>query len=369
MKILKKLFAFTLCFALLATASLSAAAEAVTTVTFGFDTVEEQDFVEVHLNLQEKNSMIGALMMQFDYDDTYLEIVPIVNPSNPKNLFFDCPYNYDEHGVIYASNEKNMKFALVTSKGIQTDGLFLTIRFRVIRDIPAGQLVAISGEFLQTTTNNNSEAIYKSQQILSGGVMGTDYVPDNNRYTNERTGIEAITSGDDAINNGDFITRFHGTDGREVDYDIGFVDGEEALQPEEDVTVRLPLPENFDPQKVQVFHEDDKGNKTEMNIIVREGTIVLETDGFSRYTVVDPSKQAGEYVEAPELSYGDVDGSGNIDAKDALVVLKAAVKKITPDADQRKAAKVNKDDKIDAKDALEILKYAVKKIDKFSVEA
>ncbi len=367
MKIFKKLLALALCFALLATVSLSAAAAGVTAVTLAFDTVEEQDFVEVHLNLKEKNSMIGAFQAQFDYDDTYLEIVPLVNPSNPKNLFFDCPYNYEEHRVQYASNEKNMKFALATAEGIQNDGLFITIRFRVIRDIPAGQLAEISGA-IEVITDRDSNK-YQSAQILSGGVMGTDYAPENNHYTNERTGIEAITGGDDAINNGDFVTRFHGTNGREVDYDIGFVDGEEALQPEEDVTVRLPLPENFDPKKVQVFHEDDKGNKTEMNIIVREGTIVLETDGFSRYTVVDPTKQAGKYVEAPELSYGDVDGSGNIDAKDALVVLKAAVKKITPDADQRKAAKVNKDDKIDAKDALEILKYAVKKINKFPVEA
>ncbi len=367
MKTLKKLLAFAVCFALLATVSFSALAQQATTVTLAFDTVEEQDFVEVHLNLKEKNSMIGAFQAQFDYDETYLEIVPLVSPSNPKNLFFECPYTYEEHKVQYASNEKNMKFALATAKGIQDDGLFITIRFRVIRDIPAGQLAEISGTFEVITDCNGDQ--YQSAGILSGGVMGTDYVPDNNRYTNERTGIEAIASGDDSINNGDFVTRFHGTDGQAVDYDIGFLDGEEALQPQEDVTVRLPLPENFDPKKVQVFHEDEKGNKSEMTVIVREDTIILETDGFSRYTVVDPTKQAGEYVEAPELDYGDVDGSGKVDAKDALVVLKAAVKKFTPDADQRKAARVNKDDKIDAKDALEILKYAVKKIEKFPVEA
>lgn len=366
MKTLKKMLALTLCFALLATVSLSAAAAGVTAVTLAFDTVEEQDFVEVHLNVKEKNSMIGAFQAQFDYDETYLEIVPLVNPSNPKNLFFDCPYTYEEHKVLYASNEKNMKFALATSKGIQDDGLFVTIRFRVIRDIPAGQLAEISG-IIEVISDCNGDQ-YQSAVILSGGVMGTDYLPDNNHYTNERTGIEAITGGEDAINKGDFVTRFHGTDGQAVDYDIGFLDGEEALQPEDDVTVRLPLPENFDPKAVQVFHEDEKGNKTEMTIIVREDTIILETNGFSRYTVVDPTKQAGEYLEAPQLSYGDLDGNKKVDAKDALVVLKVAVKKITPDADQRKAAKVNKDDKIDAKDALEILKYAVKKIEKFPAE-
>ena len=106
MKILKKLLALTLCLTMLATASLSAAADGVTAVTFAFDTVEENDFVEVHLNLKEKNSMIGAFSVQFDYDDTYLEIVPIVNPSNPENLFFDCPFNFEEHGFLYAPLEQ-----------------------------------------------------------------------------------------------------------------------------------------------------------------------------------------------------------------------------------------------------------------------
>ncbi len=369
MKNCKKLFAWILCLALLASASLSAVAEQATTVTFSFDTVEENDFVEVHLNLQEKMSMIGALSIQFDYDDTYLEIVPILNPSHPTNLFFECPFNYEDHGFMYASNEKNMKFAMACWKGVQTDGLFLTIRFRVIQDIPAGQLVEISGEFMETVKHCDKGDIYTSTQILSGGVMGTDYVPDNNYHKNDRTGIEAFTNGEDSINNGDFVTRLHGTDGQKLDYDIGFMDGETALQPDDDVTVRLPLPDNFDPKKVQVFHEDDSGNKTEMNIIVRDDYIVLETDGFSRYTVVDPTKQAGEYIEAPELAYGDVDGDSKIGSADALEVLKSVVGKITLDADQRKAAKVGNDQQIGADDALLILKYVVVKINKFPVEA
>ena len=365
---LKKLFALTLALAILATASLSVAAQQAKTVTFAFDTVEENDFVEVHLNLQEKNTYIGALSIQFDYDETYLEIVPLLNPSNSMNLFFDCPYNYEEHGFAYASNEKNMKFAMACWKGVQNDGLFLTIRFRVIRDIPAGHLVELSGEFMETVIHCDDGDIYTSTQILSGGVMGTDYVPQNTYHTNERTGIEAITTRDDSINKGDFVTRLHGTDGQKLDYDIGFIDGETALQPEKDVTVRLPLPDNFDPEKVQVFHQDEKGNKTEMNIIVRENYIVLETNGFSRYTVVDVTKPAGEYVESPELKPGDVNGDTMVNAVDALEVLKSVVGKITLDADQRTAAKVSNDNTIGAEDALLILKHTVIKIEKFPIE-
>ncbi len=65
--------------------------------------------------------------------------------------------------------------------------------------------------------------------------------------------------------------------------------------------------------------------------------------------------------EALTIKMGDVNGDGNIDAKDALMVLKAAVDKVDLTDSQAKAADVNKDGKIDAKDALEILKHSVDK--------
>ena len=65
--------------------------------------------------------------------------------------------------------------------------------------------------------------------------------------------------------------------------------------------------------------------------------------------------------DALTVKLGDVDGNGTIDAKDALMVLKAAVGKLELTEKQAKAADTNKDDKIDAKDALEILKTAVGK--------
>lgn len=58
---------------------------------------------------------------------------------------------------------------------------------------------------------------------------------------------------------------------------------------------------------------------------------------------------------------GDVNGDGNIDAKDALAVLKISVGKLTATEEESRRADVNRDEKIDAKDALEILKYTVGK--------
>lgn len=66
------------------------------------------------------------------------------------------------------------------------------------------------------------------------------------------------------------------------------------------------------------------------------------------------------------LELGDVNGDKEIDAKDALIVLKIAVGKYTATDAEKIAANVNKDTAIDAKDALEILKYAVGKITTFN---
>lgn len=68
------------------------------------------------------------------------------------------------------------------------------------------------------------------------------------------------------------------------------------------------------------------------------------------------------------FSWGDVNEDKAIDAKDALMVLKASVDKMDLNQKQAVLAEVDGKDGINAKDALEILKYSVKKITKFPIE-
>ncbi|MBR3844481.1 MAG: prolyl oligopeptidase family serine peptidase, partial [Clostridia bacterium] len=70
--------------------------------------------------------------------------------------------------------------------------------------------------------------------------------------------------------------------------------------------------------------------------------------------------------QEPVWEQGDVNEDSQVDAKDALLVLKSAVGKITLTDGQSNRADVNRDEAIDAKDALDILKYAVGKIDSFA---
>ena len=71
--------------------------------------------------------------------------------------------------------------------------------------------------------------------------------------------------------------------------------------------------------------------------------------------------------------YGFIDNLGKVnddnvvDAKDALLALKASVNKVELTADQAARAEVTGDGKIDAKDALEMLQFAVKKRTEFSI--
>ena len=63
------------------------------------------------------------------------------------------------------------------------------------------------------------------------------------------------------------------------------------------------------------------------------------------------------------LACGDLNGDKKVDAKDALLILKATVKKVELTEAQLAVADTYADGKMDAKDALYILRFAVQKID------
>ena len=103
------------------------------------------------------------------------------------------------------------------------------------------------------------------------------------------------------------------------------------------------------------FLQDDQVSLKEAMLEVDESY----EEEFGHYSAIYVLDDPGKFEKT--ISLGDVNGDGNINAKDALEVLKHSVGKITLTADQQVAADVNKDNKIDAKDALEILKYSVGK--------
>lgn len=72
-----------------------------------------------------------------------------------------------------------------------------------------------------------------------------------------------------------------------------------------------------------------------------------------------------QYGEKPAYTLGDVNDDGNIDAKDAVLVLRYAAKLANLNSQQQLSADVNADGAIDAKDAVKILRYAAELITSF----
>lgn len=74
-------------------------------------------------------------------------------------------------------------------------------------------------------------------------------------------------------------------------------------------------------------------------------------------------------ARASGVLYGDVNGDGSINAKDATLILRYSVGKLTNLSEYDwEAANVNADDRVNAKDATLILRYSVKKLDKFPAD-
>ncbi len=94
--------------------------------------------------------------------------------------------------------------------------------------------------------------------------------------------------------------------------------------------------------------------------------ILLLSVAVLPFTLAEETPPAGQYGK-DYLFYADINADERINAKDALWVLRFAVKKAPFTVVQQQLGDLNGDHEIDAKDALLILQYAVEKIQSFSV--
>ena len=101
----------------------------------------------------------------------------------------------------------------------------------------------------------------------------------------------------------------------------------------------------------------------------RIDSVALYAEPFSR------DQAAKEYADRTEVGHiqpavtlGDVNGDEEVNANDALEILKYAAKMVELDSTQLAAAEVDGVAEVNANDALAVLKYAAKMIDKFPIE-
>lgn len=138
-----------------------------------------------------------------------------------------------------------------------------------------------------------------------------------------------------------------------VSYNISLMANGQAVQPGSDVTVKIPVPSGMDGAACKVYRAEADGTYTDMNAVYANGSLTFTTDHFSEYVVT-----TGDPADEPQTgTLGDVDGSGVINAADAVMVLRSDAGLTTLTAAQTAAADINGDGTVNASDAVQILRY------------
>ncbi len=94
----------------------------------------------------------------------------------------------------------------------------------------------------------------------------------------------------------------------------------------------------------------------------------IDSEVSNLQALTDAQAKYDELAAKPDVTYGDINDDGNIDASDALEALQHSVELKTLEGDALTAADVTNDGTVDAADALNILQYSVELIDHFPVE-
>ena len=139
----------------------------------------------------------------------------------------------------------------------------------------------------------------------------------------------------------------------------------------------LVVPEGFKNGKV-IFTEDENATTNRYPADMEPGLslngasmLFSANNSWTEYKPVKPTKPTTTKPTTTKPSvtylYGDVNNDKTIDVKDALLVAKVVVGKVSFNDIQIKSADVNGDGEINAKDATLIQKYGIKMVSSFPV--
>ncbi len=137
-------------------------------------------------------------------------------------------------------------------------------------------------------------------------------------------------------------------------FDITTYVADEKVQPNGTVLVKIPIPEGFNAEKLEIYYISDDGVAVEkLNSYIEDGNFIcFEAEHFSQYAVVDASEELPQYI------LGDVNSDGNVNAADARLALRISAELDTPTDIQNKAADVDLNGTVNASDARLILRYS-----------
>ena len=206
--------------------------------------------------------------------------------------------------------------------------------------------------------NDSTGLTYCKDNIINYRIIGTYYESNNVQIENEsctnifestELKVKQITSGEDYDAIANYSNNFNL-------YDIAFYKDEEKVEIDGTAIVRIPVKEGMDGNKCKVYYNDN-GTYTDMNAVYKDGYMEFKTDHFGQYIVTDS--------ELPTTALGDVNGDGEINFLDAIMVLRYDAEIIELEDNQLKVADVNGDGEVNFLDAIMILRYDAEIIDSF----
>ena len=136
-------------------------------------------------------------------------------------------------------------------------------------------------------------------------------------------------------------------------YDITLFDASQnVVQPDGTVQVSIPCPEGYDGAECKIYRVEENGSLTNMNATCSANVLSFQTNHFSTYLITET-----ELRTESAFTYGDVNGDGEVDSKDAVLLKKylAGFEDAIERLDQN-AADVNGDGSITSADAVRLLK-------------
>lgn len=162
--------------------------------------------------------------------------------------------------------------------------------------------------------SDNSDIIYDDDGKMIGfkiyGNIGTaaeTYANENgfefialNEVTDKDTGISVSSKENDAIPDGAQLKAEKlASEKDKVVFDISLVKDGVKVQPNGEVTVKIPVPEGMDSSVLKVYREETDGNFTDMNAYYTNGYMVFTTDHFSKYVLTAEEIQPSETESSP----------------------------------------------------------------------
>ncbi len=120
-------------------------------------------------------------------------------------------------------------------------------------------------------------------------------------YTDETTGVKVSSDGGVVEDGAKLSVKVVSdkTDSTKATYEITLTENDKEIQPDGEVTVKIPVPEAMKGKTVYVYRIEDDGTYTDMNAIVEDGYAVFKTDHFSEY-VLTTEKQVEEPADSSD---------------------------------------------------------------------